>query len=130
MVVGVSVDADSRCPDAGVTAQVEAATSISQTEAAEASAGLQFTNGEGRCLHAHHQTLAIMATEGEIAQRWPTFHAELTSRTPYRSITSFPVHRGLRGDAAVDMYFTDPQPQLPPSFLADAWSRSTPSATS
>lgn len=82
---------------------------------------LQFTVGEGPCLHVHHQDRAIVATEADIAGRWPAFHDELTSRTQYRSIVSLPVQRGLGGAAAVDLYFTDPHPQVSPTFLADAW---------
>ena len=82
---------------------------------------LQFTVGEGPCLNAHNQGRPILATEAVIAERWPTFYDELVTHTPYRSITSFPVRRGLNGDAAIDLYFTDPQPQVSPRCLADAW---------
>lgn len=81
---------------------------------------LQFTVGEGPCLSVHSSDRPVHADEADIAQRWPIFHAELTGRTPFRSITSLPVHRGLNGAAAVDFYFTDPQPQTSPAFLADA----------
>lgn len=83
---------------------------------------LQFTVGEGPCLNAHNQDQAILATEDNIAQRWPVFYDELVTHTPYRSITSFPVQRGLHGIGAIDLYFTDPKPHMSPTFLADAWS--------
>lgn len=82
---------------------------------------LQFTVGEGPCLNAHNRGRPILATEAVISERWPTFYDELVTHTPYRSITSFPVRRGLNGDAAIDLYFTDPQPQVSPRCLADAW---------
>ena len=74
---------------------------------------LQFTVGEGPCLTAHVQDRAVVATAHEMAIRWPIFHNELLTHTPYRAIVSLPIDIDkFRAGAAMDLYYTEPQPQL------------------
>ncbi len=81
---------------------------------------LQFTVGEGPCLTAHGQDRAVLATDEILAQRWPSFHGELVLRTPYRAILSLPINNDeFGGDAAVDLYFTDPRPGITGAVLND-----------
>ncbi|SDO71466.1 hypothetical protein SAMN04515671_1797 [Nakamurella panacisegetis] len=66
---------------------------------------LQFTTGEGPCLSAHASGDALVASESDMQARWPAFHAELVSGTPFRAIASFPLKDGLFGLGALDLYF-------------------------
>jgi len=81
---------------------------------------LQFTVGEGPCLTAHGKDRAVLATAEILAQRWPAFHSELVLKTPYRAILSLPIDNDeFDGDAAVDLYFTDPHPGITGAVLED-----------
>jgi hypothetical protein len=72
---------------------------------AAAAERLQFTVGEGPCLHAMADRTEIRVDSRDMERRWPTFYDELASRTTYRSIASIPVviSKGLIG--AMDLYF-------------------------
>lgn len=81
---------------------------------------LQFTVGEGPCLAAHFQDRAVLATADVMAQRWPAFHAELVMKTAYRAILSLPIdNEDFGGNAAVDLYFAEPQPAITGGVLQD-----------
>jgi hypothetical protein len=81
---------------------------------------LQFTVGEGPCLTAHAEDGAVMATADTMGKRWPIFYRELLARTPYRAILSLPVTtEEFGGDAAVDLYYADPRPDISESALND-----------
>ena len=69
---------------------------------------LQFTVGEGPCLHAQATTQPVVADERELAARWPAFHDALVTHTPIRSIISLPLQRGLTGVGALDLFFVPP----------------------
>lgn len=69
---------------------------------------LQFTTGEGPCLTAHASGDALVASESDMEVRWPVFHAELVSTTPFRAIASFPLKDGMFGLGALDLYFRAP----------------------
>ena len=69
---------------------------------------LQFTAGEGPCLSAHASGDAVAASEADMEMRWPIFHAELVSATPFRAIASFPLKDGMYGLGALDLYFRTP----------------------
>src|ERR1700712_3507142 len=74
---------------------------------------LQFTVGEGPCLSVHGTGQALLATGEVMARRWPAFHSELLGRTPFRSILSIPLDQpGLGGDAAMDLYYQEPDRAL------------------
>src|ERR1700712_875929 len=83
-------------------------------------AGHRVPMGEGPCLSVHGTGEALLATDEIIAQRWPTFHAELVARTPFRSILSVPLDQpGLGGDAAMDLYYEHPDQLLEAEQLED-----------
>lgn len=89
-------------------------------DAASLAERLQFTTGQGPCLSAHDQNHAVLATDVVMADRWPVFHHELRSRTPYRAILALPIDiSGFRGDAALDLYFLEPYPVLQSAELDD-----------
>lgn len=70
---------------------------------------LQTTLGEGPCLAAtaHHEP--FVADLSTIAARWPMFHHQMTTQTPYQSVVSFPLHsRQHSRVGALDLYFTTP----------------------
>jgi hypothetical protein len=69
---------------------------------------LQFTTGEGPCLSAHASGDSVAATEADMEDRWPAFHAELVAATPFRAIASFPLKDGMFGLGALDLYFRQP----------------------
>lgn len=48
---------------------------------------LQCTVGEGPGLNALKKDRAVLVTEADMAARWPAFHDEMMTRTPYRSMT-------------------------------------------
>jgi hypothetical protein len=66
---------------------------------------LESTAGEGPCLVAHASRRPVVATETSIRQIWPAFYAELTARTPYRSVASVPLAVGAQRLGAIDFYF-------------------------
>lgn len=67
---------------------------------------LQFTLGEGPCLHAHAGPDAVRSTGAQIEQRWPLMYDELNLHTPYRSIVSLPLHLSDDTSGALDLYLT------------------------
>jgi len=69
---------------------------------------LQFTVGEGPCLHAQATGEIVVADEHELALRWPGFHDALVAHTPIRSVISLPLQRGLTGVGALDLFFMPP----------------------
>lgn len=69
---------------------------------------LQFTTGEGPCIHAHLTASMVQVDEAEIAVRWPLFHAELLSKTRVRSILAVPLAAPLAGLGTVDLFYRDP----------------------
>jgi len=68
---------------------------------------LQFTLGDGPCLDAHATGEPVEATEQTMARRWPEFHLQLVTRTPYRAIVSLPMSGYPDGMGCVDLYFVD-----------------------
>lgn len=78
---------------------------------------LQFTTGEGPCIHAHLTSSTVQVDEAEIADRWPVFHAELVARTRVRSIVAVPLGAPLSGLGTVDFFYEDPHE----AFRADLW---------
>lgn len=70
---------------------------------------LQFTLGQGPCLHAYRQSEPLRATAADIRRRWPVLFSELTNGTPYRSIVCMPLLRDAPGrGGAIDLYLEDP----------------------
>lgn len=70
---------------------------------------LQTTLGEGPCLTAVGSSKPLVADLATIAARWPMFHRDLTSQTPFRSIASVPLHLSAEaGVGAMDFYSTAP----------------------
>ncbi|MCZ2815317.1 GAF domain-containing protein [Modestobacter sp. VKM Ac-2984] len=69
---------------------------------------LQFTVGEGPCLTAHSLGRPVFADEDELRTRWPVFYDALATHTPFRGIVSLPLHGGLEGIGALDLYVTPP----------------------
>ena len=47
---------------------------------------LQFTHGEGPCLTAYATGEPQLITAGELQQRWPELHRDLTAVTPFRAV--------------------------------------------
>ena len=52
---------------------------------------LQTTLGEGPCLDATATSEPLVADEASMAARWPMFHRELLTQTPFRSVASIPL---------------------------------------
>lgn len=65
---------------------------------------LQFTVGQGPCLTAHESQEPVFASEPQLALRWPAFHAELVSKTPYRGVVSLPLEGGAQRWGTIDFY--------------------------
>ncbi|VTU41512.1 hypothetical protein H4P1_00092 (plasmid) [Variovorax sp. PBS-H4] len=82
---------------------------------ATAAERLQFTVGEGPCLDAHTHREPVRASDTELARRWPAFHRELVTKTPFRGIISLPLGHDLAGHAAIDIYFRHPGRILDPT---------------
>jgi hypothetical protein len=74
---------------------------------AAAAERLQFTLGEGPCLHAHATGQSVFADSREFAARWPELYDELVTRTPYRAVISIPLRDQFRGLGALDLHLTD-----------------------
>ncbi|SEP78234.1 GAF domain-containing protein [Microlunatus flavus] len=74
---------------------------------------LQVTLGEGPCLASADSGRAFASSETQLAQSWPVYRRALVAATPYRSTLSFPLLRGGRVFAALDVYGRDPEPHLP-----------------
>jgi hypothetical protein len=69
---------------------------------------LQFTLGEGPCLYAYRNAEPFRGDEERLRQKWPLFHNELVSRTPYRSIVSMPFQLSRSTGGALDLYQHEP----------------------
>jgi hypothetical protein len=70
---------------------------------------LQTTLGEGPCLTAVSSGRPIVADLDTMAVRWPTFHQELSSQTPYQSVASFPLLSSAGSlTGAMDLYSISP----------------------
>ncbi|MGY1779655.1 GAF domain-containing protein [Geodermatophilus sp. SYSU D01036] len=82
---------------------------LGSSDAAAATAErLQFTIGAGPCLTAHAEGGPVVADEVTIRSRWPAFHDGLVTSTPIRGVISLPLHGGLRGIGALDLYTVPP----------------------
>jgi hypothetical protein len=66
---------------------------------------LQFTVGDGPCMHASQARQPVFVVGSDMARRWPAFHELLVARTPYRGVVALPMRRGLAGVGAIDLYF-------------------------
>ena len=80
---------------------------------------LQFTYGEGPCLHAYATGRPQLVPAGELRQRWPELHRELTAITPFRAVASLPLLEDSTRIGALDLYSPDPA-GLQPAQLGDA----------
>lgn len=80
---------------------------------------LQFTHGEGPCLHAYATGQPQLITAGELRRRWPELHRDLTSVTPFRAVASLPLREGFTRIGALDLYLPEPD-GLPLAELGDA----------
>ncbi|MDQ2838176.1 MAG: GAF domain-containing protein [Actinomycetota bacterium] len=69
---------------------------------------LQFTAGEGPCLSAVAAIDTQVASENEIARRWPAFYDGFVTKTPFRSVASVPLFSQGSQLGAVDFYGTKP----------------------
>lgn len=70
---------------------------------------LQTTLGEGPCLSAATDQVALLADRDHLQRRWPFYFAELTGATPYLSVASIPLRLpGEQAFGAIDLYSTDP----------------------
>jgi hypothetical protein len=69
---------------------------------------LQATLGEGPCLTATQEQEPLAADLGTIEARWPMFHRQLLTQTPFRSVISFPLNSrdGRLRLGALDLYLT------------------------
>lgn len=66
---------------------------------------LQFTLAEGPCIEAHRSGRPVVATESELASRWPLFHEQLVAKTPFRSVTAVPLKESLAGVGTLDLFW-------------------------
>ncbi len=80
---------------------------------------LQFTQGEGPCLHAAERGQVLAVDAVELQRRWPTFAAELFARTPFRAIITIPLAIDPATRGAIDLFLRDRQ-RLWSLRLADA----------
>ena len=71
---------------------------------AAAAERLQFTLGEGPCLHAHAIGRPVIADSDELASRWPLLYEQLITRTPFRAVISLPLRHQLTGLGALDLH--------------------------
>lgn len=65
---------------------------------------LQFTLGEGPCLHALHSNTPVGASAQGLQRRWPLYFAQLVERTPYRAVVCLPVRMNSHTSLALDLY--------------------------
>jgi hypothetical protein len=70
---------------------------------------LQFTHGEGPCLRAHDDGVAIAFDDTAIARNWPELHAAMIGETPFRAVLSVPLLPPLGPLVVLDLYVRDPQ---------------------
>lgn len=69
---------------------------------------LQTGLGEGPCLEATAKSEPLVADETAMALRWPMFHRELLTETPFRCVASIPLTSAQRRRfGALDLYSTD-----------------------
>jgi GAF domain-containing protein len=80
---------------------------------------LQFTYGEGPCLHAYTTGRPQLIAGEALQQRWPELHRELNAVTPFRAVASFPLRENITRIGALDLYSTEPS-GLQPAQLDDA----------
>ena len=83
---------------------------------------LQTTLGEGPCLAAAAAGEPLVADLSTIAARWPAFHHEFLSETPYRSVVSVPLlARNRVALGALDLYLVpETTPHLSVSQVIEA----------
>jgi hypothetical protein len=70
---------------------------------------LQFTVGQGPCIDAHTSSRTVRATDSIIAVRWPMFHQQLVTRTPFRAIAAVPLHDALAAFGSMDLFMRTSQ---------------------
>ncbi len=70
---------------------------------------LQFTHGDGPCLRAHDDGVAIAFDEALIARNWPDLHEALLGETPFRAVLSLPLLPPLGPIVVLDLYVRDPE---------------------
>jgi hypothetical protein len=88
-------------------------------DAASCAEQLQFTTGEGPCLHAVRHGDTVLAGPEQILGSWPEYGQELFARTPYDAVISLPLKITAQASGALDLYFTE-APMLDRVSLADA----------
>jgi len=69
---------------------------------------LQFTLGDGPCLRAHDDGVAIAFDQAAIARNWPELHDALMDQTPFRAVLSVPLLPPLGPLVVLDLYVHDP----------------------
>ena len=52
---------------------------------------LEFTTGQGPCVDAHREHHPVVATGAALAERWPSFHDLLVTRTRFHSMAALPL---------------------------------------
>jgi GAF domain-containing protein len=80
---------------------------------------LQFTYGEGPCLHAYATGRPQLISAIELQEHWPELHREFTTITPFRAVASLPLFDQATRIGALDLYLTAPA-GLDPAGLEDA----------
>ena len=78
-------------------------------DAAGVAERLRFTVGEGPCLEAHRLRVPVVAAAGELAERWPVFHAQLVAHTPFRAVVAVPLRVPLAQFGTLDLMTRDPR---------------------
>jgi|tagenome__1003787_1003787.scaffolds.fasta_scaffold20549814_1 hypothetical protein len=76
---------------------------------ASAAERLQFTHGEGPCLRAHDDGVAIAFDPAALAHNWPALYASLVGETPFSAVLSVPLLPPLGPLVVLDLYVRDPQ---------------------
>jgi hypothetical protein len=69
---------------------------------------LQFTHGEGPCMRAHDDGVAIGFDEAAIARNWPDLHTALVGETPFHAVLSVPLLPPLGPLVVLDLYVREP----------------------
>ena len=69
---------------------------------------LQFTYGEGPCLHAYVTGRPQLINAAELKEHWPELHRDFTAITPFRAVASLPLFDGTTRMGALDLYLTAP----------------------
>lgn len=95
---------------AGISVMAEAGLRVplgaSDSSAATAER-LQFTIGEGPCLHAHATGHTVVAAADTFARRWSMLYEEMTLQTPYHAVISVPLRQQSIGLGALDLHLRD-----------------------